>query len=159
LLCAFSSTYYPFLHSHPVQARSGKDINLNVMQIYGYRTFCNKIWNAIRLVMKQIGTEYKPNPAAIAAEITDRWIMSRLAYAVAEANASLKAYDFVAATTAIYNLWLYEFCGVYLEYSKIAVKVRQNYPHVSVHIPASCFSACACHKRRMEFRHVSLQSS
>lgn len=103
-------------------ARSGKDINLNVLVIYGYRTFCNKVWNAVKLVMMQIGDGYKPDASIAATNAMDRWIRSRLAFAVSEVNANLKAYDFVAATTTIYNLWLYEFCGVYLEYSKIGIQ-------------------------------------
>eukprot|EP00911_Craspedida_sp_UC1_P001454 UC1_evm2s1097 len=115
-------------------ARQGKDINLDVLVIKGYRTFCNKIWNAVKFVLMQISggaggagsgndaAAYVPNASAVGTGITDRWILSRLAYAVSEVNRALEAYDFVAATTAIYNLWLYDFCGVYLEVSKAAVR-------------------------------------
>lgn len=44
----------------------------------------------------------------------DQWILSRLAYAVDTVNVGFKEYDFPGVTTAVYNLWLYELCDVYL---------------------------------------------
>uniref|UniRef100_A0A0K8T843 valine--tRNA ligase n=4 Tax=Lygus hesperus TaxID=30085 RepID=A0A0K8T843_LYGHE len=45
----------------------------------------------------------------------DLWMLSRLSAAVQMCNDALEAYDFVSATTACYNLWLYDLCDVYLE--------------------------------------------
>lgn len=53
------------------------------------------------------------------------WILSRLAAAVEMCNSGFENYDFKTATTACYNLWLYELCDVYLvsscvhEYSEL----------------------------------------
>eukprot|EP00088_Acartia_fossae_P003005 TRINITY_DN11252_c0_g1_i1.p1 TRINITY_DN11252_c0_g1~~TRINITY_DN11252_c0_g1_i1.p1 ORF type:complete len:641 (+),score=87.25 TRINITY_DN11252_c0_g1_i1:1-1923(+) len=58
--------------------------------------------------------EAKPSPLAL----KDRWILSRLAYAVESCKAGFDAFNFPAATTALYNFWLYELCDVYLEYLK-----------------------------------------
>ena len=46
--------------------------------------------------------------------VIDRWILSRCTFAVDEVNRGFAEYDFPAATTAIYNFWLYELCDVYL---------------------------------------------
>ena len=46
--------------------------------------------------------------------VIDRWILSRCTFAVDEVNRGFIEYDFPAATTAIYNFWLYELCDVYL---------------------------------------------
>ncbi|XP_066593698.1 valine--tRNA ligase-like isoform X1 [Prorops nasuta] len=48
----------------------------------------------------------------------DLWILSRLSYAVNTCDNALANYDFALATTACYNLWLYDVCDVYLEYLK-----------------------------------------
>ena len=45
---------------------------------------------------------------------TDLWMLSRLASATVDANKGFENYDFVLVTTAIYNVWLYDLCDVYL---------------------------------------------
>ncbi|XP_061573124.1 valine--tRNA ligase [Cololabis saira] len=96
----------------------GRDINLDVNRILGYRHFCNKLWNAVKFAMRTLGDKFAPSEKAqLSGEesVSDRWILSRLCAAVALCNAGFKAYDFPAITTAIYNFWLYELCDVYLE--------------------------------------------
>ncbi|XP_061632119.1 valine--tRNA ligase isoform X1 [Phyllopteryx taeniolatus] len=96
----------------------GRDINLDVNRILGYRHFCNKLWNAVKFAMKTLGNNFVPlEKAQLCGEesVTDRWILSRLSAAVSLCDAGFKAYDFPAITTAIYNFWLYELCDVYLE--------------------------------------------
>lgn len=44
----------------------------------------------------------------------DRWILSRLSDAVESCQRAFENYDFPLATTACYNLWLYDFCDHYL---------------------------------------------
>jgi len=57
-------------------------------------------------------------PAAAPLADKDRWILSRLSHAVETVNTGFQTYNFPAATTALYNFWLYELCDVYLEYLK-----------------------------------------
>jgi len=96
----------------------GRDINLDVKRIEGYRKFCNKLWNAIRFAQLQLGDDFVPSPVY---ELSgkelgiDRWILSRLSHCVEQCTSGFKNYDFPTITTAIYNFWLYELCDVYLE--------------------------------------------
>ncbi|XP_015517084.1 valine--tRNA ligase isoform X1 [Neodiprion lecontei] len=48
----------------------------------------------------------------------DLWMLSRLSYAAKVCDEGIAQYDLTAATTACYNLWLYDLCDVYLEYLK-----------------------------------------
>ncbi|CAH2314327.1 valine--tRNA ligase [Pelobates cultripes] len=95
----------------------GRDINLDVNRILGYRHFCNKLWNAIKFAMRGLGENFVPLDSAMVSDESpvDLWIMSRLSFAVDLCNTGFQNYDFPGITTAIYNFWLYELCDVYLE--------------------------------------------
>uniref|UniRef100_A0A8C5QQ96 Valine--tRNA ligase n=1 Tax=Leptobrachium leishanense TaxID=445787 RepID=A0A8C5QQ96_9ANUR len=96
----------------------GRDINLDVNRILGYRHFCNKLWNATKFAMRGLGEDFVPLDSAVISgqeSLVDLWILSRLSAAVDLCNMGFQNYDFPAITTAIYNFWLYELCDVYLE--------------------------------------------
>lgn len=45
-------------------APTGRDINLDVNRILGYRHFCNKLWNAVKFAMKTLGENFVPSEKA-----------------------------------------------------------------------------------------------
>ncbi|XP_023209449.1 valine--tRNA ligase-like [Centruroides sculpturatus] len=96
----------------------GRDINLDINRVVGYRKFCNKLWNATKFALTSLGDNFKPLQHL---QLTgdeqpiDKWILSRLSAAVEMCNRAFEEYDFPLATTASYNFWLYELCDVYLE--------------------------------------------
>ncbi|XP_062978383.1 valine--tRNA ligase [Elgaria multicarinata webbii] len=96
----------------------GRDINLDVNRILGYRHFCNKLWNATKFAIRGLGDGFQPPPSAELSgseSLIDVWILSRLSHAVELCDLGFQAYDFPGITTAVYNFWLYELCDVYLE--------------------------------------------
>ncbi|CAF1002039.1 unnamed protein product [Adineta steineri] len=107
-------------------ANQGRDINLDVLRVEGYRRFCNKLWNAIRFAMSKNLDINAPNCFQPPAEFKltghekpcDLWIISRLSHAIQQCEHGFKNYLFPQITTAIYNFWLYELCDVYIEYVK-----------------------------------------
>lgn len=96
----------------------GRDINLDINRVEGYRHFCNKLWNATKFALVSLGQEFVPKEKF---ELTgsessmDLWILSRLASAIKTCNNGFETYDFPSATTACYSFWLYDLCDVYLE--------------------------------------------
>ncbi len=48
----------------------------------------------------------------------DKWMLSRLSETVNICNAGLKNFDLTAATTSLFNFWLYDLCDYYIEYLK-----------------------------------------
>ena len=96
----------------------GRDINLDIKRVEGYRHFCNKIWNAIKFCLIIFGKDFKPNPTN---HLTgneskiDEWMLGCLCTAAEVCNKGFENYDFSQVTSACYNLWLYEICDVYLE--------------------------------------------
>ncbi|XP_015110346.1 valine--tRNA ligase isoform X2 [Diachasma alloeum] len=98
----------------------GRDINLDILRVQGYRFFCNKIWNATKFALMYLG-DFKcdeDNELTGHESNVDLWMLSRVSHAVKTCDEGMAEYDFNAATTACYNLWLYDLCDVYLEYLK-----------------------------------------
>lgn len=96
---------------------TGRDINLDILRVQGYRFFCNKIWNATRFALSYFKSDFKApedNKLLGTESGMDLWMLSRLASAISDANKGFQTYEFPLVTTAIYNIWLYELCDVYL---------------------------------------------
>ena len=126
------------------------NINLDIQRVVGYRMWCNKLWNAIRFAMINLGPGFKPpslrssppeitpaapnsNPTCSYAPVLSfdfsstplplscRWILSSLTSAVQKAVTALQAYDLAEATSAAYAWWQYSLCDVFIEVSKAAM--------------------------------------
>ncbi|EPQ53150.1 hypothetical protein GLOTRDRAFT_100848 [Gloeophyllum trabeum ATCC 11539] len=99
----------------------GRDINLEILRVEGYRKFCNKIFNATKFAMLKLDEEFIPLPQAKPTgkeSLVEKWIFHKLNFAAAELNRYLTERNFMMATTAAYNFWLYELCDVYIEAMK-----------------------------------------
>ena len=99
----------------------GRDIRISEDRIEGYRNFANKIWNAARLVLSNLGgfdaTLAKNTPPALA----DVWIESRLAATIADVRTALRRYRFSDAASSVYQFLWHEFCDWYLEIAKLSL--------------------------------------
>jgi valyl-tRNA synthetase len=95
-----------------------KRIALAPKRIEGYRHFCNKIWNATRFALPYLEGEKlgagKPAPSWRA----NRWILSRLAAALAEVDRGLSEFRLDDASGALYRFFWNELCDWYLEIIK-----------------------------------------
>jgi valyl-tRNA synthetase len=100
-------------------AAQGRDIILSEKRIEGYRSFCNKIWNATRFILMNLGDDFKPAmPDASKLEVFDRWMLHTANMAVKNVNAALEEYRFNEAANLMYEFWWNEFCDWYLELVK-----------------------------------------
>lgn len=102
----------------------GRDINLDIKRVVGYRQFCNKLWNATRFAL-QFVTGFLPTPtmlddlmASDKMAIRDKFMISRLMVGVEAVNNNFKTYSFGDAQYASYYLWISDLCDVYLELVK-----------------------------------------
>lgn len=99
----------------------GRNVNLDINRVVGYRHFCNKIWQATRFSLKYFGEGFKFSGSLrldqnLAWE--DRWILSKLSVCAQKCNAAFEKYEFANATTATYHFFMNEFANVYLELLK-----------------------------------------
>ncbi|KAJ3144539.1 hypothetical protein HK101_002653 [Irineochytrium annulatum] len=99
-----------------------RDINLNILHVEGYRKFCNKLWNATRFALLNLGEGYVPPPYGTLLNgdesLSDLWILHKLSVAARDVNNALERRNFMQATGAAYNFWYYEFCDVFVEICK-----------------------------------------
>jgi valyl-tRNA synthetase len=101
----------------------GRDINLDIYRVEGYRKFCNKIYQATKFALMRLGPDYVPPviAATTGKSLVEKWILHKFSAASRVAAESLDRRDFLEATNAIYNFWLNEFCDVYIENSKFLI--------------------------------------
>ncbi|MFQ5917354.1 MAG: valine--tRNA ligase, partial [Candidatus Binatia bacterium] len=103
----------------------GRDVKLAEERIAGYQNFVNKLWNATRFVLMNVG-----NPLQHSLEsplkneelnLADRWILSRLASTIDQARKAVDSYRFNEFAHYLYQFTWHEFCDWYIEMSKLSL--------------------------------------
>ncbi|MFO0828805.1 MAG: valine--tRNA ligase [Phycisphaerales bacterium] len=86
------------------------------------RNFCNKLWNATRFALANLG-EGSGDPVDVAGlPVVDRWILARLHRTQHAIEDALASYRFNEYAEALYDFIWRDFCDWYLEAIKPTVK-------------------------------------
>ena len=96
----------------------GRDVFLSRERIEGSRHFCNKIWNASRLVLMNLEGEGGGGFEREGLALEDRWILSSLSRLIREVDSDFEAYNFSEACKALHDFFWSDFCDWYLEMVK-----------------------------------------
>jgi valyl-tRNA synthetase len=111
-------------------ASLSRDINFDVKRLEGYRNFCNKLWNASRLVHMNTFEQIEDSDAfgapldcgqnggKLELSLADKWIQSRLQLLINEVHKHYSQYRFDLMSQALYSFIWDEYCSWYLELSK-----------------------------------------
>jgi valyl-tRNA synthetase len=117
-------------------AGAGQDIRLDYNRktdespsVEASRNFANKLWNAARFVMMNLGADVwdlvsakdcsqfpMPNPESL--ELSDRWILSRYYQVVQQTNDYIDNYGLGEAAKGLYDFIWGDFCDWYIELVK-----------------------------------------
>jgi valyl-tRNA synthetase len=95
---------------------STQDVRYSDEKVQQGQDLANKLWNASRYALRQLGPDVVPDPAPRALE--DRWILSRLERAKVATAERLEAYEFHRAALGLYDFVYAELCDWYLEWVK-----------------------------------------
>ena len=99
-----------------LSAPAGNDILFDEALCEQGRNFCNKIWNALRLVKGWNVDENAAQPEA--AKMAVKWFDARFNQVLAETNDNIDKYRLSDALMGIYKLTWDDFCSWYLEMVK-----------------------------------------
>ncbi|MDI6732505.1 MAG: valine--tRNA ligase [Planctomycetota bacterium] len=126
----------------------GGDINLSDEVYESGRNFCNKLWNASRLVLTSVNASdvwrsasdiktQDPRPTTHDA-FEDRWILIRLNTAILDYTRALETYEFSEAAHIVYHFFWGDLCDWYLEIIK--PRLYSNDDNIALSIIPEIFS-------------------
>ena len=95
----------------------GNDMRFYVERCEAMRNFANKLWNASRYVMMNLGENFVPGlPENL--EIADKWILSKLNTLISEVTENMEHYELGIAVQKIYDFIWDTYCDWYIELTK-----------------------------------------
>ena len=101
-------------------AGPGRDIKFDLARAEGYKNFCNKLWNATRFALMNVGDASfsgRPQPRTDA----ERWILSQLDRVSAEAADHFASYRFDLLAQCLYEFTWNQVCDWFVELAKPAL--------------------------------------
>lgn len=99
----------------------GHDVRFQFDRVEMARNFANKIWNASRFVMMNLGEDFTYTGISQDAKLgtADKWILHRLNETARDVNQRMENYDFGGAGSAMYEFIWNEYCDWYIELAKM----------------------------------------
>ncbi|KRN12619.1 valyl-tRNA synthetase [Fructilactobacillus fructivorans] len=97
----------------------GQDMKFSYSKVESAWNFVNKIWNASRYVIMNLGDMKQPKlPAQSEWNLADRWILSKLNHVVNHVTEEYDKFNFGEANRSLYDFIWNDFCDWYIEMSK-----------------------------------------
>ena len=100
----------------------GQDMRYIPERVEASSNYLNKIWNSARYVLSVLPEDFKIRKLS-KEELSplDQWIINRMNETIIQVSKNMDKYDFNAASTHLYNFVYDDFCGQYLEMSKVSL--------------------------------------
>ncbi|OQX83477.1 MAG: valine--tRNA ligase [Candidatus Omnitrophica bacterium 4484_49] len=94
----------------------GQDVYLSRDKFISGRNFTNKIWNAARFLIMNIGELKEIRIDRVS--VFDAWILTVLNQLITDVNQSLSEYNFNESASLLYEFFWHKFCDWYIEIKK-----------------------------------------
>lgn len=101
----------------------GQDLRYSDEKVESIWNFINKIWNASRFALMNIGSDFKHSDINLEGKKTlaDEWILTRLNDTIREVTRLFEKYEFGEVGRILYHFIWDDFCDWYIEMSKISM--------------------------------------
>ncbi len=96
----------------------GNDMRFYWERVESARNFANKVWNASRFIMMNIGEESLAVPAKEDFLAEDKWILSKVNRLAKEMTENMDKFELGIAVQKVYDFIWDEFCDWYIEMTK-----------------------------------------
>jgi valyl-tRNA synthetase len=106
----------------------GNDMRFYWERVEASRNFANKVWNASRFIMMNIGDETLAAPAEEELLSEDKWILSRANRLSEEMTENMDKFELGIAVQKVYDFIWDEFCDWYIEMTKRRIYRREGNP-------------------------------
>ncbi|WP_026485968.1 valine--tRNA ligase [Caldanaerobius polysaccharolyticus] len=97
----------------------GNDMRFSYDRVEASRNFANKLWNASRFVLLNIGDRPVRIPDVSKLGIIDKWILHRYNQLVLEVTENLEKFELGVAAQKLYTFVWNEYCDWYIELAKV----------------------------------------
>ena len=101
----------------------GNDMRFSDEKVESSRNFANKLWNAARFILMNLG-ENEPVPhVPEELELEDKWVLNRLSVVIKEVTENLEKFELGLAVQKLYDFIWDIFCDWYIEIAKIRLQL------------------------------------
>ncbi|MCR5467669.1 MAG: valine--tRNA ligase [Lachnospiraceae bacterium] len=106
----------------------GNDMRFYWERVESSRNFANKVWNASRYIMMNIGDEKLETPSASDFTAEDKWILSSVNTLAKDVTENMDKFELGIAVQKVYDFIWDEFCDWYIEMTKRRIWNKENDP-------------------------------
>ncbi len=106
----------------------GNDMRFYWERVESSRNFANKVWNASRFIMMNLGEEQPDRPAEDELFPVDKWILSKVNTLAKDVTENMDKYELGIAVQKVYDFIWEEFCDWYIEIVKTRLYKKEEDP-------------------------------
>ncbi len=100
----------------------GNDMRFSDEKVGASRNFANKLWNAARFILMNVGDEEIPCELPASLTLEDKWVISLLNRLSKEVTDNLEKFELGVAVAKLYDFIWDIFCDWYIELAKIRLQ-------------------------------------
>ena len=106
----------------------GNDMRFYWERVESSRNFANKVWNASRFIMMNLGEEQPCKPGEDELFPVDKWILSKVNTLAKDVTENMDKYELGIAVQKVFDFIWEEFCDWYIEIVKVRLYNKEQDP-------------------------------